>query len=127
MVTRYDGKKFPRELVSTVYRVDPKNWSAAMKSDQRVEWERAADSEIESLKANDTWELLPRTSERRPLHAKWVFKTKADANGNVERYKARMVACGNEQTFGEDYTLTFAAAMDMTTGKVILALSRRRT
>nr|CCA16873.1 hypothetical protein SS1G_13224 [Albugo laibachii Nc14] len=45
-----------------------------------------------------------------------------DEDGKVERYKARMVACGNEQSFGKDCTLTFAAVMDMTTGKVILAL-----
>nr|CCA16772.1 hypothetical protein SS1G_13224 [Albugo laibachii Nc14] len=36
-----------------------------------------------------------------------------------------MVACGNEQSFGKNYTLTFAAVMDMTTGKVILALSEK--
>ena len=67
--------------------------------------------------------MVLRTDEMRPLHTKWVFRTKTDADGNVERYKARMVACGNEQSFGKNYTLTFAAAMDMTTGKVIFALS----
>ena len=35
-----------------------------------------------------------------------------------------MVACGNEQSFGNDYTRTFTAVMDITTGKVILALSQ---
>ncbi|CAI5746301.1 unnamed protein product [Peronospora destructor] len=95
-----------------------------MKSDKRVEWERAAHAEIDSLEANDTWELVSRTKEMRPLHTKWVFQTKTDADENIERYKARMVACGNEQSFGKDYTLTFAAVMDMTTGKVILVLSQ---
>ena len=31
-------------------------------------------------------------------------------SGNVERYKARMVAGGNEQSFGKNYILTFAAS-----------------
>lgn len=48
--------------------------------------------------------------------------TKTDADVNIERYEARMLACGNEQWFGKDYTLTFAARMVMTKGKVILAL-----
>ena len=35
-----------------------------------------------------------------------------------------MVVCGNEQVFGVDYTLTFAAVMDLGTVKLILELSR---
>ena len=34
-----------------------------------------------------------------------------------------MVACRNEQAHEKDYMLAFAAVMDMTTGKVFLALS----
>ena len=51
--------------------------------------------------------------------------TKTDANGDIERYKARLVVCGNEQVFGVGYTLTFAAVMDLVTVKLILVLSRR--
>ena len=36
-----------------------------------------------------------------------------------------MFVCGNEQLFGVDYTLTFAAVMDLGTVKLILVLSRR--
>ena len=38
------------------------------------------------------------------------------------RYKARLDACSNEQVLGEDYILTFAAVMDISTAKVVLAL-----
>nr|CCA27483.1 hypothetical protein ALNC14_136270 [Albugo laibachii Nc14] len=118
MATRYGGKKtLSREIIGAVYHEDPTSWKAAMKSDKRVEWERASKVEIDSLVANHTWEALTRNDEMPPLHTKWVFKTKTDANSNVERYKARMVACGNEQSLGENYTLTFAAVMDMTTSK----------
>ena len=37
-----------------------------------------------------------------------MLNTKIDADGKVERYKAILVACGKEQLFGVDYTLTFA-------------------
>ena len=48
-----------------------------------------------------------------------------DAHGELERLKARLVTCGNEQVFGVDYQLTFATVMDMSTMKVILRLLRQ--
>ena len=49
--------------------------------------------------------------------------TKTEASGAVERMKARLMACRNGQVFGVDYSLTFAAVMDMSTMKVILRLA----
>lgn len=49
-------------------------------------------------------------------------RKKTDAEGNVELYKARMVACGNEKDFGKKYILTSTTVMDMTTRKDILEL-----
>ena len=43
------------------------------------------------------------------MHSKWVYKTKTGADGDLERHKAWLVACGNEQVLGADYSLTFAA------------------
>lgn len=48
------------------------------KSDNCVKWERAAESEIDSLKDNDTWEMALRTDEMRPLHTNLVFETGTD-------------------------------------------------
>ena len=62
---------------------------------------------------------------RHVLHNKWVFKAKTGADGKGERYKARLVACGNEQLFGVDYTLTYATVMELGTFKINLVLSRR--
>ena len=58
------------------------------------------------------------------LHTKWVYKSKRDANEQLERYKARLVACGNEQVFGRDYNVTLAAVMEVSSVKMILALAR---
>lgn len=58
------------------------------------------------------------------LHNKGYSKTRIDADGNVEIYKARLVACGNEQLSGIDYTLTLATVMEHETVKVILVFSR---
>ena len=43
----------------------------------------------------------------------------------MERDKAGIAACGNEQLFGVAYTLTFIAVMELGTVRGILVLSRR--
>ena len=47
-----------------------------------------------------------------------------NASGSIERYKARLVAGGDDQVLGRDYNLTFAAFLDMTSGKIIHAVAR---
>ena len=54
-----------------------------------------------------------------------MYNTKTNANGDIERYKVRLLVCGNEQVFGVDYNLTFAAGMNLEILKLILILSRR--
>ena len=40
--------------------------------------------------------------------SKWVFRAKKNAAGDVERYKARLVAQGFSQVLGVDYFDMFA-------------------
>ena len=106
-----------------VHEADPRTYAEAMRSTRAEEWSKAMLEEISALEDNSVWNVINRPAEDNMLHSKWVFKTKTDANGAVERLKARLVACGNEQVFGIDYGITFAAVMDMSTVKVILGLS----
>ena len=80
--------------------------------------------EIQALKNNHVWNMVVIPPNANCLHTKWVRKTKRDADGNLEPYKARLVACGNEQVCGRDYNVTFAAVMEMSSVKLILALAR---
>lgn len=93
-----------------------------MRSAKSEDWQIAMHEELESLESNDVWRLIKRPVGSNALHTKWVFKKKTIADGDVERRKARLVACGNEQVFGVDNVLKFAAVVGMSTVKVILAL-----
>uniref|UniRef100_A0AAV1VI13 Integrase catalytic domain-containing protein n=1 Tax=Peronospora matthiolae TaxID=2874970 RepID=A0AAV1VI13_9STRA len=101
------------EVVNAAFEHDPLNYGQAMRSGKREGWKKAMQEEIAALEANDVWTITRRTAGQHALHTKWVYKTKTDAQGDLERLKARLVACGNEQVLGIDYTLTFAAVMDL--------------
>lgn len=67
----------------------------------------------EALKYNGVWDILKAPKSDRALNSKWAFKTKRDTEGKIERLKARLVACGNEQVFGGNFGVTFAAVIVM--------------
>jgi hypothetical protein len=67
--------------------------------------------EINSIKSNGTIELVPRPAGCRPVGARWLYKIKYNADGSVDRYKARWVAKGYSQQHGVDYDETYAPVM----------------
>ncbi|KAL1205729.1 Retrovirus-related Pol polyprotein from transposon RE2 [Cardamine amara subsp. amara] len=86
-------------------------------------WMDAIDAEIEAMVRNHTWDVNDLPSGKRAVTSKWVFTIKYHSNGEIERYKARMVARGFTQTYGEDYTDTFAPVAKLHTVRVILSLA----
>ena len=50
---------------------------------------------------------------------KWIFKTKRNEQGEVSRYKARLVAREFSQKYGTDYDEVFAPVVRHTTFKVL--------
>ena len=53
---------------------------------------------MQALEDNGVWKIVKAPESARPLDLKWVFKTKREAGGDIERLKRAMLlmACGNE-------------------------------
>ncbi|WVZ11769.1 hypothetical protein V8G54_016299 [Vigna mungo] len=65
---------------------------------QHDHWQEAMIAEIQALQRNDTWSLVKLPPNKKVVGCKWVYKTKLNAAGSVERHKARLVAKGFSQT-----------------------------
>ncbi|GMF59553.1 unnamed protein product [Phytophthora fragariaefolia] len=111
--------------MNNVMEPNHKNYREAMQSAHRDGWLKAMPEELNALENNDVWKLVRMPRGVRVLHSKWVYKIKRDAEGLLERLKARLVACGNEQEFGINYGITFTAVIGMTSVKLILVLARK--
>ena len=65
---------------------------------------------------------MPLLEGAKSIGCKWIFKTKKDSKGNVERYKARLVGKGFTQKEGIDYKETFSPVSSKDSFRIIMAL-----
>ena len=87
---------------------DPVNFQQVKQSDNCQKWIDAMNDEMKSMKDNDVWDLVELPEGVKPIGYKWIFKTKRDSKGNIERYKARLITKGYSQREGIDYKETFS-------------------
>ncbi|KAA0045164.1 Integrase, catalytic core [Cucumis melo var. makuwa] len=81
------------------------------------------EEEVDALKKNHTWDLVPKPKDVKPISCKWVYKVKTQADGTIKRYKARLVARRFSQQYGLNYDETFSPVAKLTTVRVLLALA----
>ena len=78
------------------------------------------------MKENGTWDIVPKPKDRDIVSCRWMFKLKRNAEGNIEKYKARLVARGFSQIYGTDYDEVFAPVVRQTTLRTLLAIAGQR-
>ena len=84
---------------------DPVDFDEAVKNDV---WIKVMDEEIDAIERNNTWNLVEFPEDKNCIGVKWIYKTKLNADGDVEKYKARLVSQRFSQQPGIDYNETFA-------------------
>ncbi|KAE8734503.1 hypothetical protein F3Y22_tig00000764pilonHSYRG00191 [Hibiscus syriacus] len=90
---------------------------------QEKKWRDEMDEEIKAIEKNDTWELTSLPKGHKVIGVKWVYKTKQNAKGEIERHKARLVSKGYSQKDVIDYDEVFALVARLETIRLIISLA----
>jgi hypothetical protein len=70
-----------------------------------------------------SYAVVPCPAGVKLIGCKWVYPIKLQADGSIDRHKARLVALRNWQEYGLDYEKTFAPVAKMTIVRTVMAIA----
>ena len=120
-----DAIKLSNALIASEFEAisEPQTYHEAISSANSTYWQVAMDREYASLLENQTWDLIEKPSDRKPVRNKWVCKVKYKPNGEVDKLKARLVAKGFTQKSGINFTETYSLVIRYDSICAILAIA----
>ena len=89
-------------------------------------WEEAINAELKSLEDAHTWNVVECPRNTNVISCKWVFKIKKNAAGEIDKYKACLVARGFTQQYSVNYDETYAPVARLASLCLILAIASRQ-
>lgn len=118
--TRSLADVYERAQVATV---EPSYFEEA---ESQEDWKQAMIEEIRMIEKNQTWSLVDRPTNRKIIGVKWVYRVKNNADGSLNKLKARLVVKGFSQRYGSDYLETFAPVARLDTIRLLVALAAQK-
>ncbi|CAL9020204.1 unnamed protein product [Prunus brigantina] len=103
--------------------MEPEKYADAAQDES---WLKAMQDELQMIEKNGTWELVDRPTEKPVIGVKWVYKTKLNLDGSVQKNKARLVAKGYAQKPRLDYNETYAPVARLDTIRTLIALAAQK-
>ena len=89
-------------------------------------WKEAMEEEKVALEAHGTWKVVTLPKGANVVGCRWTYAIKRDADGNIIRFKARLVTQGFSQTPGVDFFDTYAPVAKMAAVRTALAKAARQ-
>ncbi|PLW15159.1 hypothetical protein PCASD_14593 [Puccinia coronata f. sp. avenae] len=92
----------------SAHTVEPRNHLQAMNSNDKDEWVKAEQREIDNMLAHNVWNEVPARPDIVSIPSTWAYKKKLGSNNEVVEFKARICAQGFRQTHGLNFDLKYA-------------------
>ena len=74
------------------------------------------------IKKNQTWQLVKRLAYIKVIGIKWVFRTKLNVDGSINKHKARLVVKEYAKIFGVDFSDSFSSIARLYTIRLLIAI-----
>eukprot|EP00253_Pinus_taeda_P013722 PITA_13722 len=120
---RYSPSAFCSNFALSVTDDDPITVKEVVDSEDGKLWEEAMVDEMASLHKNEALDLMEFPVGRKPIGSKWVFKKKTNAEGKVEKCKARSVEKCYSQVPGIDFGDIFSPVAKVTSIRLLLSVA----
>ena len=104
----------------------PTNLKGVRESKERAAWEAAILEEMNAMERHRVYDLVNLLPGRRAIGCRFVFTVKTDKDGNVPRYKARLVLLGYQQRPGIDYKQLFSPVARFETRSVLAIATKEQ-
>jgi hypothetical protein len=104
----------------------PKSYSEAINDPvYGAKWKEAIHKELSTLMSFRTWKVIPqKQAEGNISTCRWVFDVKLGLDGRIDRFRARLVARGNEQS-EDDFDETFTLVFQLDSLRILCAIAAR--
>ena len=114
---------FGPDFLTYLLENEPRKFKEVVTSPEAPFWKEAINSEVESILSNHTWKLVDLPPGNKPLQCKWIFKRKMKADGDIDKYKARLVVKGYKQREGLDYFDTYSPITRITSIRMLISIA----
>ena len=102
---------------------EPETYQEATSVDEKKQWLKAMEEEMESLRENHTYDLVKLPQGKKALKNRWVYRLKIENASSQPRFKARLVVKGYGQKKGIDFEEIFSPVVKMPSIRVALGLA----
>jgi len=124
MVTRSPKKRTKQALITINQIKEPNSYKEVLRRKDKEEWTKAIEQELNNMKERNVYVRVNKVPKGTNIvDSRWVFKIKRNSKGEIEKHKARLVARGYTQKYGEDYEETFSPTLKQDSLRVITAIA----
>jgi ribonuclease HI len=121
--TQQSGRRTRRDFAHMVV-AGPPSIAAALRTADAPRWVEAIESEMGSIESNQVFEVIQESEipeDKVPISSRLLLQVKIDAEGEVEKLKARLVGHGFKQRPGIDFTETYTPLICLSTVRMVLS------